>query len=1190
MNAVRQSCRPKHQVLILKCFPRYQKGVLQVKPNASELSYLLYYASTRRSKLQKVGAFLEKKAAREVHKGRIGNVQVVLQILTALIEKLPRELPLYAHSILAIIETVIHSNDITMVEETVPTFEMFCNSQDLSVLAVEQQHATRYLSIVRSYAAFASTKLKSPANASNDLPISLRWKNIGLKAIRSIVCSESISGDGGKQLSIIVPIILENLYAGSEDVLISLQSKASEKAFDETSEQAQSRRRRASTVTVQTVDAHAPDGNVAEASGTTADADKVAELEVRLLAMRCLERIFVVSSNRSQIRTAAGLVLQFIVDKQDNSVSEKPFRESKDWAQSLMELIVKWCPVQDRFIVLFTAVEILRGMSVDGHPVNKQIVMASLIGSLLKSPVNMIGLSVIDVLVGFVQHILRLLQTPIPSDSQPQLDSTNEGENPSDLAINADSEKPNVIASSEPTISPENARLVSLLKECIGNLATHIYYADQISDMIRTLLKRIRPSTSIDVTVGTVVKTVSDPSASANNFGNAASELQLENFFYSAASKITALEAVKDILAVANQKKAATGAGIESRNQVSINVWEGTQWLLRDPDRQVRTAYTDALVFWLQLETTKNDLRVKDLTKRVTRSQSKRDVGGSARVASTSTAPIDKGLSSAPSSFLQLLHLAIYDNAVEFAVVDADIFILHLLLVKLVDHLGVNATRFGLPMVLKLQEAVPPSESLSSADAQINIGSLVYGYLSALSEKFNFETSKIGSSIHAEVSKRKKRKAWLEKIQLPPLSLSQLPSSEENKAIKPDLQEPLRTFSATEELVQQIENAYTASLIAAPQSPPSSPGRHPITPSSPNAYFGAGQDLKLPADVKEEMLSAWSREACLTVLERERTKAASVSGSRHTSSIQRNNGPLNGFGNYSPHRGPLSSPDRQNNYYSAELGSGISDGSFSESNRDSTIRVNELKRMLTVSVNSNVRRSSPLRTRADAGNRSIVSSSSESLVSGTFSASDFESESRPQSIREDGRSASRDGSEITKPAPVSSSGKYNNDTAVSDNDDGIPPVPPLPSGLAIPGGFPDTSSNLSRQSSTRSDHPSPTGFYGKNGSIKGKSTAQQPVKTMNGRKSRSSNSLNATVSRKGNGPAATLNHAISPLGAGGNTRFDIDKLLDSVLPQVINDDSINNESISTIPGYVGGASRTGEERHRATSGIGRPPY
>ena len=72
MHAVRQSMRPKHQVLVLKCYPRYQKNVADVKPNSSELSYLLYYASTRRSKIQKVGAFLEKKTSSDVWRGKVG--------------------------------------------------------------------------------------------------------------------------------------------------------------------------------------------------------------------------------------------------------------------------------------------------------------------------------------------------------------------------------------------------------------------------------------------------------------------------------------------------------------------------------------------------------------------------------------------------------------------------------------------------------------------------------------------------------------------------------------------------------------------------------------------------------------------------------------------------------------------------------------------------------------------------------------------------------------------------------------------------------------------------------------------------------------------------------------------------------------------------------------------------------------
>ena len=81
---------------------------------------------------------------------------MTLQILSALIEKLPRELPLYGHSVLNVLETVLHSHDIAMIEETLQTFETFCSHQDLAVLAAEQRYATQYESIVQSYAAFAS--------------------------------------------------------------------------------------------------------------------------------------------------------------------------------------------------------------------------------------------------------------------------------------------------------------------------------------------------------------------------------------------------------------------------------------------------------------------------------------------------------------------------------------------------------------------------------------------------------------------------------------------------------------------------------------------------------------------------------------------------------------------------------------------------------------------------------------------------------------------------------------------------------------------------------------------------------------------------------------------------------------------------------------------------------------------------
>jgi protein EFR3 len=1079
------------------------------------------------------------------------NVQVVLQILTALIEKVPRELPLYGHSILNILETVLRSNDIAMVEETLQTFETFCSNQDLAILAAEQRYATQYERIVRSYAEFASSKSNIPSKSvATTLPTRLRWKNIGLKATRSIVSSEGLSADGGKPLTFILPVILENVYDGGEDLLIMQRtSQTVEKTTPE-----QGRRRRASTVTVRTVDT--AEGNVAEASGTTADADKIAELEVRLLALRCLERIFVVSSNRSQIRTAAGLVLQFIVSKRESS-SENVLQGHGNWANSLMDLITKWCPVQDRFIILFTAVEILRGISSDGQPIGQQIVMASLIDSLLKSPVNMIGLSVIDVLVGFVQHILRLLQAP---SSQPSLST------PTDSVTNG-------AFPPGPILTDEHAKLVSLLKQCIADLATHNYYADQISDMIRTLLTRIRPLASQDLAASTTTKASSDPSVSVNYIPSIASERHVENYFYSAASRIVALEAVKDILEVANQGKTTTGLSIEPRNKVGIQVWEGTHWLLRDSDRDVRNAYTSAFVSWLGLETTKNDLKAPDsASSRPSRAQSRREQDGPRRTASL--APTDKLQNHVSSVFLQLLHLAVYETAVEYAESKADILVVYALLVNLVEHLGVNAVRFGLPMVMKLQ-----SDFFGSSTSRINIGSLVYGYLNALVVKFDFEDSRVGNEIQSEISSRKNCGAWLEMVLLPPVPLSQIPPSSRDSLPRPALQQSLRYFTSVDELARHIEDGYVASLTAALQSPPGSPGKQVASQGAGHGYFEAGQNPPaLPAVVKDDMLSAWSKEACISIIEKEKARAVSVAGSKSGNSIRRGHGShLNGYGSHTPNDtgSPISQHDH-NNAVVADTGPSSSsssqgyrrqsnrpDGSPGVSSRDSTIRVNDLKRMLTVAGNSNVRRSSPLRGRLDAaGNSSILSSSSESFASGTFSASEYDAESRPQSIRE--------GSETPKASSSSQAGgsEYNFD---------IPPVPPLPLGLVIPGEFPDSSSNInvSRQNSTRSAEGRSSGSPSQMKSSS-RSTSAQLGRSLSGKRTRSINSLHKATSLKQQQQQGASH---GPSTGTDTIRRDIEKLLDGVLSHDNNSNALASIDINQ-----------GVTPRRTTSGIGRPPY
>ncbi|KAK2786551.1 plasma membrane localization protein [Emmonsiellopsis sp. PD_33] len=1108
MNSVRQSCRPKHQVLILKCYPRFQKGVQEVKPNSSELSYLLYYASTRRSKLQKVGAFLEKRAARDVWRGKLGNVQVTLQILAALIEKIPRDLPLYARSVLTILDTILRSNDLSMVEETTATFDVFCQHQDMAVLSADQEYVNLYRDIVRNYASLASPDPPTSAKAALTPPLRLRWRQAGLQAIKSVVSSEALASDGVKQLVVVVPVILESLY--SADDLLPLEEKA---LSSEKHEREQARRRRTSIATVQTVDT--TDGDPVTAVGSAADADKLAEVEVRVLALRCLEKIFTTGSNRTQIRAATSLILQFIVNKRPprhdyHENHPDSTNAGGSWATNLMEVIAKWAPVQDRFIILVTTMETLVSTPVVDDKLESQLILASMVHWLLSSPNTLIGLSVMDVLIGLLQHLLRLLQLGgrslkmvhhrTSSGYVNTLPDVKEAVEEPTTETNGDGVQS---GGSEARVVPWASRqeLVELLQKCVGSLATHIYYADQVSDMIRTIVSRVKPSA---VSEPTNTEAPADPTITAEG-SSIPEETSSDAFFSFPAGRIVALRCIKNIL-LANLRKSMTAAGADSRNRVNIWVWEGTQWLLRDTDHEVRHAYVDAFLSWLQLETNKDDLRAAVEYKRQSKAGPRRDISDqpeklSRRIISTASQR-DKSAATATSSFLQFLHLVIYDNATESSAVESDILLLHLLLANLVENMGVNAAKYGLPMIMRLQDDFLSNNSSVSATARLNIASLVHGYLWALVEKFDLEATRVGDNVLGEISRRKKRGAWLDKIQLPPRQLNYMspPGHAAKQASPPQDISVYARFSSLAELVGQIEIAYNTGAKSPAASPSASPTRAFSIPVLSQSYGSPAPgripaEEQLPTSTKEYMLASWSKEACLASLATEKARTSSLSGSRTGTSGTRNFLGANGYknGNASPtgteptpanqlqqhHDGPVSgqygltgglSGIQKLRRQSVPEGSQIS---IASSVRDSTVKVNELRRVLSVVNSSNVRQSSPLRGRPSISRGVESSASSESMVSDAFSASDAgttgptagPSSNRPQSRRDVSETPKASGSHLNN--GITSDDKDDMEPINREISNDIPPVPPLPATLIIPGGFPT-------DSATGSPLPSPS--------------------------------------------------------------------------------------------------------------------
>ncbi|KAJ5161297.1 hypothetical protein N7492_006689 [Penicillium capsulatum] len=1148
MESVRQSCRPKHQVLTLKCYPRYQKGVPEVKPNPSELSYLLYYASTRRSKLPKVGAFLEKRVAKDVWRRRLGNVQVALHILTALIEKVPRELPIYARSVLTILDTILQSNEISLVEDSLTTFETFCLHQDIATIAAEQGIAQKYRDVIRSYASFAHPS-HSPAKTSP--PVAIRWRNAGLRAIKSVVSSESLAADGGTTLKIILPVILENLYSADEDVLAILKERLRE---PERPERDGNANRRLSIATVHTVDTTGDQGDPALAAQSTADVDRQAELDARLLALRCLEKIIISGSNRGQIRFAATTILEFISTKrnipQTPTQNESKATQDGNWATSLIGLVANWCPVQVRFVILVTAMDILTETNFKEDALDAAFTILSVVDWLLKSSVNMIGLSVMDILLALVQCVIKVLSPDTETEKKP------------------DSSADHVVA-----ISAQRKAFLALLEQAIGNLATHIYYGDQIADMVRAILRRFKPSANQEsVAAPSTLATVHEGGvapADSNQSAEVNGEKAHGGVFTHSAAKLTCLRAVKAILTVANLRAPATTAGSEARNPVGIHVWEGTQSLLRDSDQEVRFAYADAFLSWLDLETNKDDLKARVDTPKYIKTASKRESDPNRRSTSAPGNQTQIVALAAQSTFLRLLHLSIYDAAIDAAAVTSDVLLLHLVLASLVENLGVNAVQFGLPMVLKLQDDLFTSVDFGTATGRVNIGSLVHGYLLAITEKFNIESTNAGVEICNEVEKRRKNGQWLSQLRLPPTGIDGIAVPSE-KITDDTASVNLSYFRNADALVGGIDDSYRQSVSSPPQSPPTSPARgfnFPVL-SHTSAIPSSQIDSGLPSSVKEQLLSSWSREACLAAVEKESAKTLSLSGSRGGTLTR--NSPANGAANGSP-AGSASNKNRRKSVPE------ISRTSEPDSSKGSPVRVTELRRVLSVN-NENPRKRSPLRGQVDASAMSDVSDDSESMVSGTFSVSEVDGDTAsvqppdaPENLDEDGVETPR------ASASAIALGADNKPPLSRTNSDDIPPVPPIPPTLSIPGGFPNDS-----QRSLLLERPS-TAPDSRQSSFKGTSE-------LNASKTRNK-SLSRDKSRSNNSLATGINNAFNAMDSNGDTPLDgaqrdeLKKLLDGFLAP---EGSIlaNGDQ----PTAQAALNRSYSRRHVSGGGIGRPPY
>ncbi|EKG17416.1 hypothetical protein MPH_05347 [Macrophomina phaseolina MS6] len=1000
------------------------------------------------------------------------NVLVTLQILQALIEKCPKDIPLYANSVLSVLRTVLRSNDVTMVEASVPMFEAFCEHQDPAALAADNEYLTQYEEIVQLYATFANKEEQQPPAAQTGTPLSwpvaIRFRKAGLRAIKAIAASESLGA--GKQLSVIVPVILVNLYAEQGAYLTRLEVREREKE-EQDKETAYARRKSTSTVPGEN------EGDPLAASGTTEDADKIAEEEAGIIALHALRNIFTAVS-RDQLRQATLATLKFVTSRVKSNEHFPNGLVDGSWPAELYGMVCRWTPVQDRYVILVTASSLLVKSKVVESDLERQYVLATIVSWLLgDSRINFIGLSVMDVLVGLMGHILQLLQV----GSSASLVSGVDGKGSKESVGGPD---PPLADAGERATTPSDARkkLVEQLKKCISGLATHIYYTDQIPDMLSAVLARLKPAGPNGSVISNTAAAIEDPSGTVESVASSANLQEnpgADNFFSFETARVIALEAIKDILSVANAqgKDVDSGKGsVGGRSRVGVDVWEGTQWLLRDPAARVRRAYADSLLTWLELELKKTDLKaVPESFQSKADKKDRRDGDSLVRRAVSNASPGPGGRDKSPrrcrTTFLQLLHLAVYENAHQFArasgpEADQEFLLMHLLLARLVDKLGVNATCTGLPMVFRLQDDVPTVEG---AAAKIRIGSLVHSYFWALSTAFNFSASPPGMQIGAEINRRKEAGMWLEGITMPPAELKDIDSAAGLKSLSTDVvdHEALAPYDNRQELVDRIAEGYADNVYSPPTSAPGSPGRSfSVSLSIPSLSGGFMDDPRdsqlpksnvLPQKVREQMMESWNKEQILATMAANHdasSHSGSLSNSHRTrrahthSSVATAGGDARASNGYlgvnipTGHVSPMPSPSVMGNHRAALAG--LNDGGHghrspgSTSSMRSAVRLDDLKKVLSEKGNGNPLPMTGRRGSSDPDDDGL-DGDSDSMISADFSASEY-------SYAAPGSSYSHPGGEDGSRPPLSTI--PSSTLGLDDAGANAPPVPQIPAAFA----------------------------------------------------------------------------------------------------------------------------------------------
>ncbi|KAG0001664.1 plasma membrane localization protein [Entomortierella chlamydospora] len=411
----------KHATLINNCYPARpdEKG-----PKSSELSYLVFYSTSKPAKLTKVCTFIERRTVRDFRKKRFNDVHCSLEIIKELLLANKAHINMFSKNIIVILDALlVDISDYDIVRHCQVVFSSFCTSHDGSTLGADVEFRTLYFRVVARLADLA--RLGGENNS--------RYRVVGLKALENIVSSEAFhAGDYKAHVDFVLPPILDCLIDAKEGIQVILERHI-----------------------VRAGPSSLPSASVYAATISEKD---ITEDDVTMEALQSLDALFN-SQNGVHIKHSLESAFYYLGEL------------GSWWPSSRNVGIIKAIlnPVQPHFRYMVVS-EIIAAMdNIDSTTsdmmlrLHKKVTLIAALNAILYSHVTLVGMPVLEVLNSLLANLTKSL-----SDSATL---SKEGDASQFLVL-------------ETLIQDDLVR-------CIGGLATHIYYSNQVPHIISNIVGKL---------------------------------------------------------------------------------------------------------------------------------------------------------------------------------------------------------------------------------------------------------------------------------------------------------------------------------------------------------------------------------------------------------------------------------------------------------------------------------------------------------------------------------------------------------------------------------------------------------------------------------------------------------------------------------------------------------------------------